>query len=113
MCDRGHGSDQERHACSNSEAASRYQRSLNRTCTESLGDAELVAGMRAYRVMQHQLVGDLFRERRIESTSDVDRRQFLVLALVVCFVFGALNFEFGLFGVCLCVGTHGLTRSHL
>jgi hypothetical protein len=96
---RGHGSDQERHACSNSEAASRYQRSLNRTRTESLGDAEFVAGMRAYRVMDHQLVGDLFRERRIESASDVDCHQFLVFALVVCFLFGALKFEFGLFSV--------------
>ena len=43
--------------------------------------------------MDHQLVGDLFRERRIEPASDVDCHEFLVLALVVCFVFRALKFR--------------------
>ncbi len=32
------------------------------------------------RVMGHELIRDLFRERRIEAASDVDRRQFPVLA---------------------------------
>jgi len=51
--------------------------------------------------MGHQPLGDLFRERRLKPTSDVDGRQLLVLALVVCFEFRALKLEFGLFGVCL------------
>jgi hypothetical protein len=51
--------------------------------------------------MGHELLGDLFRERRIESATDVDLHQFLVLALVVCFEFCALTLKFGLFGVCL------------
>ena len=74
---------------------------MNRTRTESLGDAEFVSGMRAYCVMGHELVGDLFRERWIEAATNLDRRQFLVLALVVCFELRALTLEFGLFGVCL------------
>jgi hypothetical protein len=53
---------------------------LNRARTESLGDAEFVAGVRAYRVMDHELVRDLFREQRIEATLNIDRRQFPVLA---------------------------------
>jgi hypothetical protein len=57
--------------------------------------------MCAYCVMGHQLLGDLFRERRFQPASDVDCHQFLVLALVVCFEFRALNGEVGLFGVCL------------
>ena len=42
---------------------------------ERLGDAELVAGVRAQRVVGHELLGDLFRERGIEAAADVDRRQ--------------------------------------
>src|ERR1017187_2900897 len=86
-------------AAPNSKAASRCQRSLNRTRTKSLGDAEFVAGMCAYCVMGHQLLGDLFCERRFQTASDVDCHQFLVLALVVCLEFRALNGEVGLFGV--------------
>ena len=62
--------------------------------------------------MGHQLLGDLFRERRIESASDVDCHQFLVLALVVCFEFRAFQLEFGLFGIGLRVDRHVLTGSH-
>ena len=57
--------------------------------------------MRAQGVVGHQLLGDLFRERRIKPASDVDRRQFLVLALVVSFEFLSLKLEVGLFRVCL------------
>ena len=57
--------------------------------------------MRAYCVMGHQLLGDLFCERRIEPASDVDRHQFPVLTHVICFKLRALKLEFGLFGVCL------------
>ena len=39
--------------------------------------------MCAYRVMGHELIRDPFRERRIEAALNVDRREFLVLALVV------------------------------
>src|ERR1035438_7510420 len=46
-CLRSQGSDQERQDCSDGEAASRCQRRLNRTRTESLGDPEFVAGMRS------------------------------------------------------------------
>ena len=52
--------------------------------------------MRAYGVMGHELVGDLFCERRIEATTNVDCHQFLMLALVVCPEFRALTREVGL-----------------
>jgi hypothetical protein len=55
--------------------------------------------MCAYCVMGHQLLGDLFRKRRIEPASDVDCHQFLVLPHVICFKFRALELEFGLFAV--------------
>ena len=106
---RGHGGDQERHGCSNSEASRRCQCSLNRTRTESLGDAEFVPGMRAYRVMGHQLLGDLFRERRIEPASDIDCHQFLLLALVVCFEFRALQARVR---PVRCLPVSGRTRTH-
>jgi len=47
--------------------------SLNRPRTERFGDPEFVAGMRAYCVMGHELIGDLLCEQKIEATSDVDR----------------------------------------
>ena len=46
--------------------------------------------------MGHQLLGDLFRERRLKPTSDVDGGQFLVFAPVVCFELRALELQFGL-----------------
>jgi len=49
--------------------------------------------------MCHQLLGDLSRERRIESPSDVELGQFLVFAPIVCSEFRALKLEVGLFGV--------------
>jgi hypothetical protein len=49
--------------------------------------------------MGHQLPSHLFRKPRIKPTSNIDGRQFLVFAPVVCFEFRALKLEFGLFGV--------------
>jgi len=96
---RDYCSDQQRHGCPDSEAGGRGQRSLHRTRAESLGDTEFIAGMRAQRVMGHQLLGDLIGEGTIEPASDVDRRQFLVLTLVVFFEFRAFKVEVGLFDV--------------
>jgi hypothetical protein len=39
--------------------------------------------MRAQRVVRHQLIGDLFGERGLQTTSDVDGRQLPVLTHVV------------------------------
>ena len=47
--------------------------------------------MGVQRVMSHQLLSDLFRERRIKAASDVDGHQFSVLAFVVCSEFRALK----------------------
>jgi hypothetical protein len=57
--------------------------------------------MCAYRVMGHELVSDLFRERGIEAATNIDRRQLLLLALAVYFEFRALALKVGLFGICL------------
>ena len=57
--------------------------------------------MRAKRVMSRQLLGDLFGKRRIQPASDINRRQLLVLALVISFELLALNLDFRLFRVCL------------
>src|ERR1035438_3585086 len=93
------GSDQQRHSCSNSEAAGRCPCSLNWARTKSFGDAELVAGMRSQRIVGHQLLGNLFRERGIESSVGVNSRQLLVLSPAICFEFGAFELEVSLFGV--------------
>jgi hypothetical protein len=44
----------------------------------------------------HELVGDLFCERGIEAATNIDCRQFLALALVVCSKFHALTRKVGL-----------------
>jgi hypothetical protein len=69
-----------------------------RACVSDIPSSSLIA---AYGVMGHELVGDLFRERRIKAPTNVDCRQFLLLALVVWSEFRALTREVGLFGVCL------------
>jgi len=51
--------------------------------------------------MGHELVSDLFREGGIEAPTNVDRRQFLVLAFVIRSEFRALAPEVGFLGVCL------------
>jgi hypothetical protein len=63
--------------------------------------------MRAQGVMRHQLLGNLFGEFAIEPASDVDRRQFLVLARVVCLQFRAFQLEVGLsVSACECTDTY-------
>ncbi|MGB6942186.1 MAG: hypothetical protein WBE37_07330 [Bryobacteraceae bacterium] len=74
---------------------------MNGTRPERFGDTKFVAGMRAKRVMSRQLLGDLFGKRRIQPASDINRRQLLVLALVISFELLALNLDFRLFRVCL------------
>jgi hypothetical protein len=54
---RGYGCDQQRHGCSNSEAASRRQRSLKRTRTKTPEDVEFVAGMRAPQPARRDALG--------------------------------------------------------
>ena len=86
-------------AAPTAKLAGRRQRRLDRARARRLGDAELVAGMRAERIVGHELVGNLLRERRIEAAPDVDRRQLLALALVVRLELGALARELGLLGI--------------
>ena len=62
--------------------------------------------------MGHKLVGYLLCECRIEAAINIDRRQFLMLAYVICFKFRALTFEFRLFSVGLRVDRYVLTGSH-
>jgi hypothetical protein len=62
--------------------------------------------------MGHQLVGDLFRERRTQPARDVDGRQFLVLGLVLCLEFRTLTRELGLFGIRLRMNRHILAGGH-
>ena len=96
---RDNGGRQQRHGRANGEAGRGGKRSLNRPRPERLGDAEFVAGMRAQRVMGHQLLGNLFRERGIQTAVHIDRRKFLVLGLVVCLDLRAFHAERGLFGI--------------
>jgi hypothetical protein len=75
--------NKKRQCRSHRETAGPGEGRLNWTRRHRLGDAEFVAGMRAERVMRHQLVGDLFRQGGIKAALDIDRRQLGVFALVV------------------------------
>src|ERR1700730_7881423 len=55
--------------------------------------------MRTKRIMGHQLLGDLFRKSGIEAATNINRHQFSMLALVVCFKFSALLIKCGLFSI--------------
>ena len=67
--------------------------------SRSLPDTQFIAGMRSQRIVRHQLIGDLFRERGLKPTRDIDSGQLLALAPVVSFEFGPLQFKFSLFCV--------------
>jgi hypothetical protein len=63
--------------------------------------------MRAHGITGHQLLGNLFGERGIEPALDVDRDQFLVLALVVCLQFRTFQLEVGRsMSACECTDTY-------
>jgi hypothetical protein len=68
--------------------------------------------MCAERVMRHELSGDLFRKRRIKASTDIDRRQFFVLARIVRLEFLVFTLDVCLFGICLRVDGHILAGSH-
>jgi hypothetical protein len=68
--------------------------------------------MRAQRVMGHQLLGNLFRERGIQTALHIDCSKFLVLGLVVCLDLRAFHAKRGLFGIRLGADRHVLAGRH-
>ena len=64
---RRHGRDREGKDRSRGEAGRRRQGRLKGTRAQGVGDAELVARVRAQRVVRRQLLGDLQRERRLRG----------------------------------------------
>ena len=68
------GRDRERQRGAGREASGRGERGLDRPRALRRRDAELVARVRAERVVLHELVRDLAREMRVEPAADVDRR---------------------------------------
>jgi len=62
--------------------------------------------------MGHQLVRDLFRERGIQTTADVDCREFLVLTLIVSLEFLAFKIEVGRLNVGLGMDRYVLAGGH-
>jgi 4'-phosphopantetheinyl transferase len=85
---------------------------LNRTCSESLRDAKFVAGMCAYRVVRHELLGDLLGEHGVDAATNIDRRQFFALAHIVHPEFRSFTHEIGLLGVRLRMHRDVFTGSH-
>jgi hypothetical protein len=51
--------------------------------------------------MRHELIGDLFRKCGIKASTDIDRRQFFMLARIVRLELLAFKLDVCLFGVCL------------
>ena len=109
---RDEGDGKERHRGADGEARRRRQRRLHRPRAERLGNAELVARVRTQRVVGHQLLGNLLRERVGDAAADVDRRQLPPLALIVGGKFTALQVERGLFGIGLRADRNVLARRH-
>src|SRR5579872_5499869 len=108
----GYLSDQQGEGRSNREAASRCERGLNRARAQGLGNSELIASMRTERVVRHELLGNLLGESRIESASDINRRELLMLPLIIGREFRALAREFGPFAVSLGMNGYILACGH-
>jgi hypothetical protein len=51
--------------------------------------------------MRHELIGDLLRKRRIQASTDVDRRQFFALAWIILLDLLPFALDVRLFSVCL------------
>ena len=58
---------------------------------DDVREAQLVARVRAERVVRHELVGDLPGQRRVEPARHVDRRQFVALDVRIGGELGALD----------------------
>ena len=70
-----------------------------RARAQDLGNAQFIAGMRAERVLRHQLRRDFGGELRVEAAFDVDRSEFPVLGVDVGLEFPALAREIRMFRV--------------
>ncbi len=68
--------------------------------------------MRTQFVLGHQFLGYLFGKRCIKPAGHINRRQFLVFALVVCLELRTLTGQFSFFRVCLRMNGDVLPRSH-
>jgi hypothetical protein len=73
---------------------------LNRSRAQGIGDTQFVTRVGTQCVPGHQLRGDLIGEIRIESTRDIDGRQFGVFVCMVRGQFSSLALQIGVF----CVG---------
>jgi len=68
--------------------------------------------VRLQRIVIHQLVRDLLRERRFQPAANINFRQFPVFALVVGLKFVTFKIEIGLLDVRLRVDGHVLAGGH-
>ena len=68
--------------------------------------------MGAQRIVGHQLVGDLSRQRCCQPTLDIDRRQFLVLMLRLGIQLAPLARQVGMLRVGLGTDRHVLACRH-
>jgi hypothetical protein len=68
--------------------------------------------MRTKRVMRHQLLGDLLRQRRRQAATDVDGRQFAMLSRWVLLKLMAFTREVGPLGVGLRMDRHVFAGGH-
>ncbi len=102
----------QRQRCTGRKAACGGQRGLHRPSAQHGRDAEFIARMRAERVVRHQLLCDLFRERGIETAAHIDGRQFAVLGSRLGLQFDAFPLEVGLLRVGLRVNRNVFSGGH-
>ena len=74
--------------------------------------SQFVARVGAKRVVRHQLIGDGFRDLRVEAAANVYRGQLLTFVVRFCGEAPPLEFQFGLFGIGLRTDRHILTGRH-
>ena len=94
------------------ERERRRARGLERPGGRDLGDAELVAHVRAELVVRHQLVGDEARQAGLDAAVLVDLRQLAQLGVAVLGQRLGLDCAVGLLGVALRAHRDVLARGH-
>ena len=104
--------DEKRQGGADREGPCRCERRLDRSSAQTVGDAELIAGVCGESVMRHQSLGDLFGQRRVQAALDVDRCELRVLVGVVRGELRALARQVGLLGVGLRADRYVLAGSH-
>lgn len=109
---RHHEDHRERHGGARGEGRRRRQRRLYRTGGGEFRNAELVARVRAKRILRHELIGDPQRQLGVDAALHIDPGEFVAFEFGLRRKFGPFPRKVGPLGVRLRTDRHIFARRH-